>query len=145
MQQTNRVMRVSLYLKSALIARTSLTWDELWTDRCSVDGPTLWGTDSWPFDTNEYEHLCLTIVDVASAKQLCKVVPAESLIDFMEDEPYFSFDSDNLDGNHSEGIFIHLYESGMIGVGWENHGEIEDNYDERRQIADRFLQKRCVA
>ena len=49
-----------------------------------VDDPELWGTDTWPFDVNEYEHLRLTIVDVASGKQLCEVIPAESLIDFTE-------------------------------------------------------------
>jgi hypothetical protein len=145
MQPTDRVMQVSLYLRSALVARTTLNWNMLWTDRCSTDGPKLWETSSWPFDTNEYEHLCLTIVDVASGMQLCEVVPAESLIDFMEDEAYFSFDSDNLNGNHSEGISMHLRESGMIGIVWENNGEYEDDYDKRAQIAERFIRKRCNA
>ena len=145
MQPTDRVMQVSLYLRSELVGRTTLNWYMLWTDRCSVDGPKLWGTDSWPFDTNKYEHLRLTIVDVTSGKQLCEVVPAESLIDIMEGEPYFTFDSDNLNGNNSEGINMHLRESGMIGVVWENNGEYEDNYDEYRQIAERFLHSRCIA
>ena len=141
---TKHMMQVTLYFRGVLIARTTLSWNMLWTDQCSVDGPELWGTDTWPFDVNEYEHLRLTIVDLASGKQLCEVIPAESLIDFTESEPHFVFDSDNLNGNHSEGISIHLRESGMFGVVWENNGEYIDDYYERRQIAEQFLQKRCL-
>ena len=139
----DRAMQVSLHLGRTLAGRTTIPWGMLWTDKSSVYGPRLWGTSNWPFDMNKYEHLRLTIKDVASGKQLCRVTPVESVIDFTDSEPYLSFDADHLRDELSEGLSMHLCESGTFGVVWEDDGEYADGYEESRQIAERYLRERC--
>ncbi len=140
--QEDRVMSVSLYLYGRVLARILLNWSMLWTDQCSEDyGPTMWATKDWPFDVFMYKHLCLTIFDVASGLQLCSLTPAEAVIDYMEDEEYFSFDSDIVKSHPYEGIFLHLSKSGRIGVGWEEDGAYV-NKNEFERIAANFLRKR---